>query len=114
MSRKYLDVKEFRETGLLQEVNRQFFHSLGLAMEISIDNEGCYFLSGIRDSRDDPEGILFSDPVGPEGSEYVESLRAQHAPARKQLLMGDSTIQPVGLGVEPSDKWRASYENKKL
>lgn len=29
-----IDIKEFRELGYLQEVNRLFFHRLGLALEV--------------------------------------------------------------------------------
>ena len=31
-----IDVKEFREKGYLQELNRRFLHPLGLALEIII------------------------------------------------------------------------------
>lgn len=31
---KYIDIAEFRETGFLQEANRQFFHPLGLALSV--------------------------------------------------------------------------------
>ena len=34
---KYMNIKEFRDTGYLHELNRLFLHPLGLAMEISID-----------------------------------------------------------------------------
>lgn len=35
-----MNIKEFREKGYLQEVNRQFLHPLGLALEIEINDEG--------------------------------------------------------------------------
>lgn len=57
---KYLDIKEFRESGLLAELNRIFFHPLGLALEISVEDDGTEKLSGIWDYRDDPEGMLYS------------------------------------------------------
>ena len=60
---KYIDIKEFRELGFLQEVNRKFFHPLGLALEIVIDDNDNYILKGIWDSRDDPEGIYFGPNV---------------------------------------------------
>ncbi len=34
-----IDIKEFREKGYLQEVNRRFFHPLGLALEIIIKDD---------------------------------------------------------------------------
>lgn len=56
---KHIDIKEFREQGYLQEVNRQFFHPMGLALAISIDDDGSETLGGIWDYRTDPEGIQF-------------------------------------------------------
>lgn len=55
---KKIDIKEFRESGYLQEVNRRFFHPLGLALEVSINNN-IEAISGIWDKRDDKEGIYF-------------------------------------------------------
>ncbi|MCK4816475.1 hypothetical protein KA005_11965 [bacterium] len=59
---KRIDVKEFQDFGFLQEVNRQFFHPLGLALEVIVDLEtGEVTLGGVWDARDDPEGYLFSE-----------------------------------------------------
>jgi len=57
---KKIDIKEFREMGLIAEVNRAFLHPLGLALEVTIEEDGTEKLGGIWDYRDDPEGILFS------------------------------------------------------
>ena len=56
---KRIDIKEFREFGYLQEVNRQFFHPRGLALEVNVDNDGNESLGGIWDYRDDPQGIIY-------------------------------------------------------
>jgi len=58
---KRIDIKEFREEGFLQEANRQFFHPLGLALEIIQEEDGTESLGGVWDYRDDPEGIVFSE-----------------------------------------------------
>lgn len=60
---KHIDIKEFVEKGYLQEVNRRFFHLLGLALEVFIDDEGNYTLGGVWDYREDPEGIVFGDDI---------------------------------------------------
>lgn len=57
---KRMDIKEFREMGLLAELNREFLHPLGLALEVAIEDDGTERLGGIWDCRDDPEGILYS------------------------------------------------------
>lgn len=58
---KRIDIKEFVENGYLQEVNRRFFHILGLALEVEVDDDDNYSLSGVWDYRDDPEGIVFDE-----------------------------------------------------
>lgn len=56
---KRMDIKEFREKGYLQELNRRFLHPLGLAIEIVVDDDGSEKLGGIWDYRDDKEGIYY-------------------------------------------------------
>jgi len=56
---KKIDIKEFREKGYLQELNRNFLHPLGLALEIIINDSGEETLGGIWDYRDDPEGMIY-------------------------------------------------------
>ena len=60
---KRIDIKEFREKGYLQELNRQFLHLLGMALEVVIDDDGTEKLGGIWDYRDDPEGMLYAEEV---------------------------------------------------
>ena len=55
---KRIGIKEFREKGYLQEVNRRFFHPLGLALEI-VSEHGYEKLGGIWDFRNDEEGIYY-------------------------------------------------------
>lgn len=57
---KYIDIKEFKDSGFLQEVNRQFLHPFGMALEVHVKSDGSYELSGIQDFRDDVEGVVFN------------------------------------------------------
>ena len=58
---KMLDLTEFRDAGFLLEVNRRFFHPLGLALAVTRDEEtgDVTGIAGVWDCRDDPEGCLF-------------------------------------------------------
>ncbi len=56
---KRIDIKEFREKGYLQEVNRRFLHPLGLALEVTINESGQEIISGVWDYREDEEGIHY-------------------------------------------------------
>lgn len=63
---KKMDIKEFREMGLLAELNRSFLHPIGLALEVVIDDKtGAESLGGIWDYRNDPEGMLYSKEYFP-------------------------------------------------
>lgn len=73
---KRMDILEFQEEGYLQELNRQFLHPHGLALEIicDIDDEdgtrSNFRLGGVWDFRDDPEGMYFG--VEEDGSLELE------------------------------------------
>ena len=59
MEIKKIDIKEFREKGYLQELNRRFLHPLGLALEVIIKDDGSENLGDILDYRQDKEGIYY-------------------------------------------------------
>jgi len=95
---QYLPIKEFVELGFLQEVNRQFFHPLGLALEVAINMEtGERTLSGIQDYREDPEGMVFSDLSDGEATlraTAVATLQRTKAAHRSASL--GWVMQPIG------------------
>ena len=81
-----VDVKEFRSLGFLQEANRKFFHPLGLALEVIVNEDGTETIGGIWDYRDDPEGNFFSqDMIRQEAIDHVEKLRKSKIKARKEI-----------------------------
>lgn len=82
-----MNIEEFRDFGFLQELNRQFLHPLGLALEAVVDENGNWTLGRVWDYRDDPEGIVFADEmIDPEKRERVEQLRKEKAESRKAAL----------------------------
>lgn len=71
---KRIDIKEFREFGYLQEVNRRFLHPLGLALEVVVEEDGTERLGGVWDYRDDPEGMAFGPAtIDPEKAGRVDA-----------------------------------------
>ena len=90
MSIKYLDIKELHENGFVFEINRKVLHPHGLALEITMDDDGKAWLSGIWDYRDDPEGITFGDDLLEIGKEkfqkYMEREGNEKLEARKKVL----------------------------
>ena len=82
----YLPIAEFRRLGYLQELNRQFLHPLGLAMEVVIDHEtGEESLGGVWDARSDPEGIRF-DAFDEERARCVCQEQKARAETRRRSL----------------------------
>ncbi len=88
-----MDIEEFQKSGFLQEANRLFFHPLGLALEVFVDDAEDYTLSSVWDCRDDPEGITFGS-IDLKKVETVENLRKSKEEARSKLFKGQ-TIQPI-------------------
>jgi len=72
---QHMSVAEFRAQGYLQELNRQFLHPLGLALEVAVDGNGNEWLSGIEDFRHDPEGMCYAD--GNIDAEKAQFIMAQ-------------------------------------
>lgn len=50
-----------RDSGLIFEINRKILHPLGLALEVTINDDGTEEFGQLWDSRDDPEGFIYAD-----------------------------------------------------
>jgi hypothetical protein len=92
---KKIDIEEFRNFGFLQEVNRQFFHPLGLALEVDpIKN----IIVGIWDCRDDPEGIYYNDLTKESSIQKalnVKKFKEERDKSRMERL--GYIIQPIDI-----------------
>lgn len=70
---KYMDIKEFRDLGLLQEINRKFLHPMGLALAVEIDDNHNHTLAGIIDYREDPKGVIY-EKKALENKDSIEKM----------------------------------------
>lgn len=85
---KYLDIKEFRRLGFLQEINRLLLHPCGLALEVVVEEDGSERLSGVWDYREDPAGIYYGPGmISQEKINNVEQL-AQSKVEGRTLRLG--------------------------
>ncbi len=103
---KKMSVKDFREGGYLQELNRQFLHPLGLALEVVVGDdehdEGNHPESFglVWDSRDDPEGYWYD--LANSDDERVDRHRANAAKIKaEQETMAKTRLVGLGFVVEP-------------
>lgn len=92
---KRIPIKEFRQLGFIQEINRRLLHPCGLALEVIIDLEtGEEKLGGVWDYRDDPEGMLFAEGVlSREKFKSVEDLWYSKTHYRDENL--GYIVQPI-------------------
>lgn len=103
-NRQVIDVKEFREKGYLQEVNRRFLHPLGLALAVNISDDGIWTLDSIWDSRDDPEGFVFGDIAELEPMALlIDEEMTTRLPLREKAL---------GYWIQPTTTSPASEQEK--
>lgn len=92
---KYMDIVEFRDEGYLQEVNRQFFHPLGMALEVKEGDDGVWRLSGVWDYRDDPEGMNYVDGMDLQ----AKAQRVLELWEEKEL----TRLKTLGYMIQPVD-----------
>ena len=92
---KRMSITEFRDQGFLQEVNRLFFHPMGMALEVEIDDEdGTERLGGVWDYRDDPEGMYFGEEMlSKEKAIDVKRFLDKKSKTREEIL--GYIIQPI-------------------
>jgi len=97
MGIKRMAVKKFRESGFLQELNRQFLHPLGLALEVVVNEDGNESFGEVWDCRDDVEGIIFAEFSTSDvaRSELIEEMQRSKEMERESLL--GYNVQPLIL-----------------
>jgi len=99
---KRIDIKEFREKGYLQELNRRFLHPLGLALEIVIEDE-TEKLGGIWDYRNDEEGIFYD--LANSDEERIDRFIKNDLNIHNEMMKrSDKRIEMFGSIIEPIKK----------
>lgn len=91
-------IKEFREMGLVQEINRRLLHPLGMALAVEInDVTGREHIVGIIDHRNDPEGMVFADLDTDEAREKYEKVQEEWEKRTQPRASGlGFMVQPIG------------------
>jgi len=92
----YMDIKEFVDNGLLQELNRTFLHPLGLALEVGQRPDGVWDLVGVVDERANTGGLIYTGQVREDAFRKANKatlLREFKSVSRKDKYSYD--IQPL-------------------
>lgn len=97
---KYLDLDELVDGGYLQEVNRRFFHPLGLALEATRFTAGTAkpMVIQIQDHRDDLEGVAFTETPSRDKFEKVYAEELRRRPIREKAV--GFYIQPFSVSFD--------------
>ncbi|MFW6219333.1 MAG: hypothetical protein ACOC33_00565 [bacterium] len=112
MDIKRMDIKEFREKGYLQEVNRRFLHPLGLALEVLMDEEE-EKLGGVWDFRDDPEGLYYDLKNSPK--QRIEKFTKNREFIDKELIIRTANRKEMlGFVIEPIPEIKRISTNLEL
>jgi hypothetical protein len=91
-----MDLREFVDRGYLQEVNRLLLHPLGLALACEQDDSGdALRLSGIIDSRDDPDGMIFAELTDDDVQKADQFANEMRRRAASRLRALGYVIQPL-------------------
>lgn len=103
---KRMEIKEFREKGYLQELNRRFLHPLGLALGVMINDDNTECLGRVWDFREDDEDICFD--IANSDAERKDRF------VKKKLFIDtelsnrtETRRKKLGFDIEPLD-----YEDK--
>lgn len=88
-----LDITEAVDLGVIQELNRQFLHPLGLAFTVYAEVEGTLLWGFVQ--ADDPEGFVFEKGVIEEEKiMQIAEMRAERAQRRWKMFGSASVMQP--------------------
>lgn len=94
MAGNLIPAKDLRSLGILQEVNRQWFHPLGLELQVGFDAEGKEWLHGVVDFRDDGVEPQFPDGlINQKRSKWVQDEQDRRAKQRLERL--GFVVQPL-------------------
>lgn len=94
----FMDMREFRDFGYLQEANRVFFHPLGLCLGVMVDSDDPDWSKAelvVRDLRNVPDGVFFYEKV--ISKEKIERVWCEW---RKR---SQKRSKKVGRPIQPAD-----------
>ncbi len=95
---KRINIKEFRELGLLQEINRKILHPRGLALEVIIDNKNDEeIIKSLWDYREVEEGINFD--INTSDKERINNFQQKKENVENMIIT--TREKKLGYVIEP-------------
>lgn len=100
-----MDLREFMDLGLLQEINRQLLHPLGYAMSFHVDDDdpSRVTFDGIIDDRADPRGGWFDFTSWPTREEALSRFKSNTATVERAWEdRKTARVAALGYMVQPA------------
>lgn len=95
-----MDLNEFVDSGLLQEINRRILHPIGLALEVICDKDGnVTSFGGVWDCRSEPDGIIF----GEQAVQHEEFLRKYKNVETLIETKREAREKSLGYHIQPAE-----------
>ena len=94
---EYMSIEEFMEEGYLQEVNRLYFHIMGMALEVTEDLVTGEFVLSVQAHRADEEGVRFDDF---SATEVDKAVKLKDEFFRRMAIR---TASSFGFGIQPAE-----------
>lgn len=98
---KRMGAREFRDLGLLQEVNRLFLHPRGLALEVETDDDRCGHVFGDRQTCLSPRSSMRHDVDSKNGE--IRLAAHEFVPLERYSSVWDSRDDPEGIMYDLSE-----------
>lgn len=110
MTTKTIPLTELRDTGYLQEANRQFFHPLGLALTVDLDTDTLY----VQDWRDiDNEGGFFAEHELVDAEQKAANIAHElQLRAPQRVAYCGHIIQPIPGHGKTGVRQQPDYSNR--
>ena len=110
MTTKTIPLTELRDTGYLQEANRQFFHPLGLALTVDLDTDTLY----VQDWRDiDNEGGFFAEHELVDAEQKAANIAHElQLRAPQRIAYCGHIIQPIPGHDKTGVRQQPDYSNR--
>lgn len=93
---KILSASTLLDEGYVLEANRRFFHPLGLALAVDVDENKVMVI----DSRDDPEGFYFLAVDQADADQSMEKMDRIAALEDERRV---ARLKKLGFWVQPED-----------
>lgn len=98
--------KYLRESGLLFQINRDILHPLGLALEVTVNEDGTEEIKSLWDCRNDAEGIIYDQKTFERGQAKLDKFYEEFGENKIQ-----QRIETIGYAVQNFEGYTETFKS---